>query len=244
VSNEIFADVLAIVWKERKSQFRVRGSRMRFLMMLMSPILLATIFPITWGPDWLAQVPPLVIAAITSVILVAVMVPESIAGERERHTLETLLASRLPDRAILFGKLLVPLAVSWGVSMLAILWSAVVVNLVHWEGEILFFTLPIALGSPALSFLMALLTAGAGVFVSLKAATAQEASQILTFAILIPPMLLQIVPLLFRDQMRQFLDTVNGIQLLAIVLIVLVLLDAIVLLAAVARFQRARLILN
>jgi len=235
-------DILVVVWKERKSQFRVRGSRLRFLMMLLSPILLATIFPITWGPDWLAEVPPLAIAVITSVILVAVMVPESIAGERERHTLETLLASRLPDRAILIGKLLVPLAVGWGASVLAILWSAVVVNLAHWEGQILFFTPTIALGSLALSFLMATLTAGAGVFVSLKAATAQEAAQILTFAILIPPMLLQVIPLLFRDQMKQFLDTVNGSQLLVIVLAVLIMVDLLVMLAALARFQRARLI--
>ena len=238
----MFDDILTVVWKERKSQFRVRGSRLRFLMMLFSPLLLATIFPITFGPNWLAEIPPLIIAVITSVILVAVMVPESIAGERERHTLETLLASRLPDRAILVGKLFVPLTVGWGASVLAMLWSAVVVNLAHWEGHILFFTLPIALGSLALSFLMALLTAGAGVFVSLKAATAQEAAQILTFAILIPPMLLQIVPLLFRDQMQHFLDVVNGTQLLLIVLAVLVVLDVAVLLAAVARFQRARLI--
>jgi ABC-2 type transport system permease protein len=238
----MFEDILSVVWKERKSQFRVRGSRMRFLLMLFSPLLLGTVFPITFGPDWLAQIPSLIIAAITSVILVAVMVPESIAGERERHTLETLLASRLPDRAILFGKLLVPLAVGWGASVVALLWSAVVVNVAHWEGEILFFTLPIALGSPALSFLMALLTAGAGVFVSLKAATAQEAAQILTFAILIPPMLLQIIPLVFRDQMQRFLDTVNGPQLLLIVLAVLVVVDIAVLLAAVARFQRSRLI--
>jgi ABC-2 type transport system permease protein len=240
----MFDDILTVVWKERKSQFRVRGSRLRFLMMLFSPLLLATIFPITFGPDWLAEIPPLIIAVITSVILVAVMVPESIAGERERHTLETLLASRLPDRAILVGKLIVPLAVGWGASVLAMLWSAVVVNVAHWEGHVLFFTLPIALGSLALSFLMGLLTAGAGVFVSLKAATAQEAAQILTFAILIPPMLLQIVPLLFRDQMQRFLDVVNGPQLLLIVLAVLVVVDAVVLLAAVARFQRARMILS
>jgi ABC-2 type transport system permease protein len=235
-------DILTVMWKERKSQFRVRGSRLRYFMMLLSPLLLATIFPITWGPDWLVEVPPLAIAVITSVILVAVMVPESIAGERERHTLETLLASRLPDRAILIGKLLVPLSVGWGASLIAILWSAVVVNLAHWEGQILFFTPPIALGSLALSFLMATLTAAAGVFVSLKAATAQEAAQILTFAILIPPMLLQVIPLLFRDQMQQFLDTVNGPQLLVIVMAVLVVLDIVVVLAAMARFQRARLI--
>jgi ABC-2 type transport system permease protein len=235
-------DILSVIWKESKSQFRVRGSRLRFVGLIFSPFLLGTIFPISWGPDWLHQLPPLAVATITSVIIVAVMVPESIAGERERHTLETLLASRLPDRAILVGKLLVPLAVGCGLAILANLCSLVVVNIAHWQGKILFFTPPIALGSLALSFLMALLTAGAGVFVSLKAATAQEAAQILTFGILIPPMLLQIVPLLFRDQMTHFLDTVNGPQLLLIVLAVLVVLDVIVLLAAVARFQRARLI--
>ena len=237
-------DILTMIWKERKSQFRVRGSRMRFLLMLASPVLLATVFPITWGPDWLAEIPPLIIAALVSVILVAVMVPESIAGERERHTLETLLASRLPDRAILFGKLLMPLAMGWGVAMLCLLLSLVVVNVAHWEGQLLFFTPPIALGSLALSFLMATLTAGAGVFISLRTATAQEATQILTAIILIPPMLLQVVPLLFRDQMKQFIDAVNGPQLLAIVLAVLAVLDVIVLLGTVARFRRARLILS
>ena len=235
-------DILTVIWKERKSQFRVRGSRMRFLLMLASPMLLATVFPITWGPDWLAQVPPLIIAALVSVILVAVMVPESFAGERERHTLETLLASRLPDRAILLGKLIVPLVMGWGMAMLCLLLSLVVVNVAHWEGEILFYTPPIALGSLALSFLMAALTAGAGVFISLRTATAQEATQILTAAILIPPMLLQVLPLLFRDQMAQFIDSVNGPQLLAIVLAVLAVADVVVLLGTVARFRRARLI--
>lgn len=235
-------DILAVIWKESKSQFRVRGSRLRFVGLIFSPFLLGTVFPISWGPEWLHQLPPLIVATITSVIIVAVMVPESIAGERERHTLETLLASRLPDRAILLGKLLVPLAVGCGLAILANLCSLVVINVAHWQGELLFFSTPIALGGLALSFLMALLTAGAGVFVSLKAATAQEAAQILTFGILIPPMLLQIVPLLFRDQMTRFLDTVNGPQLLLIVLAVLAVLDVVVLLAAVARFQRARLI--
>ena len=238
----MFDDILSVVWKERKSLFRMRGNRTRFLLMLFSPFLLGTIFPITWGPDWLSELPPLVVATISSVILVAVMVPEAIAGERERHTLETLLASRLPDRAILLGKLAVPVAFGVGASLLANLVSLIVVNVAHWQGEILFFSPTIALGIVALSVLMATLTAGAGVFVSLKAATAQEASQILVFAILIPPMLLQLAPLLFRDQMQQFLDTVNGPQLLLIVVGVLVVLDIAVLLAALLRFQRSRLI--
>jgi len=235
-------DILTVIWKERKSQFRVRGSRLRFLLMLASPALLATVFPITWGPDWLAQVPPLIIAALVSVILVAVMVPESFAGEREHHTLETLLASRLPDRAILFGKLLLPMGMGWGVTLAFILWSMVMVNVVHGQGEFLFFSAPIAWGSLALSFLMASLTAGAGVLVSLRAATAQQAAQALMAIILIPAMLIQVVPLLFRDRIGQFIESVNGPQLLTIVVAVLAVLDVVMLVAAMARFQRSRLV--
>ena len=88
------------------------------------------------------------------------------------------------------------------------------VNVAHWEGEVLFFTPPIALGSLALSFLMTTLTAGAGVFISLRTATAQEATQILPAIILIPPMLLQVIPLLFRDQMMQFLNPPPEVRLL------------------------------
>ena len=50
------------------------------------------------------------IAAIMSaslpLALSGVMIIDSFAGERERQTLETLLASRLPDRAILLGKVI------------------------------------------------------------------------------------------------------------------------------------------
>ena len=53
-------------------------------------------------------------------MMVSSLVADSFAGERERHTLETLLASRLPDRAILAGKLLVPVAVAWGAALLAL----------------------------------------------------------------------------------------------------------------------------
>ena len=135
-----------------------------------------------------------------------------------------------------------PLAVGWGTAILCLLCSLVVVNAAHGQGRILFFTPPIVLGSLALSLLIAGLTAGVGVFVSLRAATAQEASQILMAAILFPAMLLQLFPLLFRERFGQMIESTNGPQLLATILAVLVVLDAIVLLAAASRFQRGRLI--
>ncbi len=237
-------DLLTMMWKERKSMFRYQGSRTRYLLLVMSPLLLATIFPVTWGPDWLAQLPPLILSTLMAVVLVATMVPESFAGERERHTLETLLASRLPDRAILFGKLILPLAMGWAMGLLVLAVSLIAVNVAHWSGGFLFYTPTIFLGSLALSLLMATLTAGLGVFVSLRTRTAQEATQMLVAIILIPPMLLQVIPLLFRDQIGPFIESVNGPQLLMIVLAVLAVVDVLVLLATMARFRRSRLILG
>jgi ABC-2 type transport system permease protein len=237
-------DIFTLAWKERKTLFRYKGNRSRFLILLLSPLFLCTFFPWQYGPEWLAEIPPLILTTIVAVMLVGVMVPESFAGERERHTLETLLASRLPDRAIFFGKLVTPVALAWGVGLLSQVLSLVVINLTHWQGQFMFFTLPIALGSLLLSLLMALLTAGLGVFVSLRAATVQQAAQILMAIVLVPPMLLQVVPLVFRDQIGPFIETVDGPLLLTIIVAALAAVDLVVLLAAMARFQRSRLILS
>jgi ABC-2 type transport system permease protein len=52
---------------------------------------------------------PLIVAIMSASLPLAlsgVMIIDSFAGERERQTLETLLASRLPDQAILLGKVI------------------------------------------------------------------------------------------------------------------------------------------
>ena len=139
-------DILTTMWKERKTLFRNRASRSRLLTLLLTPVMLSTVFPVTWGPDWVEDFPPLIIAVVAPAVLVAVMIPDSFAGERERHTLPTLLASRLPDRAILLGKMIMPVAVGWGTALLCALLSLVIVNIAHGEGTLLFYTPPIALG--------------------------------------------------------------------------------------------------
>lgn len=55
---------------------------------------------------------PVVWAALP-ITLAGAMITDSIAGERERQTLETLLASRLPDRAILLGKVAAITLLGW-----------------------------------------------------------------------------------------------------------------------------------
>ena len=237
------SDLGAVMWKERRSILRFRGSRSRLLLTMLSPLLLATFFPWQWGPEWVSQVPPLVLAFIVPAILVGLTVPDSFAGERERHTLQTLLASRLPDRAILWGKLAVSLLFGWGVTLCMMLLTLVVLNIAFWDGQLIMYTLPIGLGSLALSFLTAFLTGGLGVLLSLRSETAQEAAQKLMGLILVPAILVQVVFFAFQERMGQVIESINGPQALLIVLGVMLALAVAIILLAMRSFRRSRLAL-
>lgn len=240
-------DILTIMWKESKSMFRYQGSRSRFLLVLLSPILLATVFPWQWGPDWVAEIPSVILSIVVAVILVGITIPESFAGERERHTLNTLLASRLSDRAILFGKMGISIVFAWGVTLAVLLLSLVTVNVAHWDGELLLYTPTVVIADLVLSLLMATLFASAGVLISMRSETVQQAAQILMAIFLVPVMLLQVIAMVFRNQLNDLLGgslgNLDGTQVLLVVTGVLLLLTAGVLAAAVARFRRSRLFL-
>lgn len=239
----MFADIKTLIWKEIKVQFRGSAKKSNFLWQLLAPITLASVFPITWGPDWVKEFPPLIIAFITPALIAAAMIPDSFAGERERHTLDTLLASCLPDRAILLGKMLPAIIIGWGAALLINLISLIVVNLFHGSTGFLFYSPNIAGGILFLSFLSATLMAGSGVLTSLTAATAQEAGQKLMMFILIPAMALQIIPMLFMDQILGIITTLDGEQILIVFGASLLAVDLLILLIASNKFQRTELYL-
>jgi ABC-2 type transport system permease protein len=193
----------------------------------------------------------LLVSVLIPMMMVGMTIPESFAGERERHTLETLLASRLTDRAILFGKVVVSVGYAWGITLMLLLVSLVMVNVIHWDGQVLFYTPIMTLANMALSLLLAILVAGIGVLKSLRAATVQEAQQSLMTATLFPLVLLQIIPLLLlnvvpdgKALLIKLVEAANPTQIMLIVMTVLVVLDLALLVTAMVRFQRARLILD
>lgn len=237
-------DILTVIWKERKGLFRVRGRRTWFLVTLLALVAMAIAFPFAAGPDWVEGFISILLSAFIPIILVTITIPDSFAGERERHTLGTLLASRLPDRAILLGKLTIAVASAWGVTLIVLLLGLVTVNIAHGRGDLLMYTPTVALADLTLSFLLATLCAGAGVLISLRSETVQEATQTLTAVFLIPPMLLRFVLLIFEDQLRGFVGALDATQILLIVLGVLAVADLAMLVAAMTRFKRARLILG
>ena len=237
-------DILTVMWKERRGMFRYRGSRTRLLMVLVSPLLMAIVFPLQAGPAWVKDLDSVIIAVFVPIILVSITIPDSFAGERERHTLGTLLASCLPDRAILFGKVAVSVTFAWGVTLAAILLGLVTVNVAHWEGKLLLLTPTIALADLALSFLLATLATGAGILISLRSKTVQEAQQILTVVLIFPPMVLGMIMTLLQDRVREFVGAFKGEQILLIVVAILAVIDVVVFVAAMARFQRSRMYLD
>ncbi|GAF72688.1 unnamed protein product [marine sediment metagenome] len=238
-------DILTVLWKERKALFKVQGGRSRILLVMLTPILLAVIMPLTFdGPEeWTDTVFSMLIAVIVPMMLVGVTIPGSFAGERERNTLETLLASRLPDRAILIGKWSVSVVFAWLVTLAALLLGLVTVNIKFWGGGLVFYSPTVAIGDLLISLLIATTVAGAGVLISLRANTVQQASQTLMMIFLLPLILFQVVAVFALRPMIEYLENMNGEQLLIIVLLVLVVIDVIVNALAANRFQRAKLIL-
>lgn len=237
----MLGDILTVMWKEWKSVFRYRGSRTRFLVTMLSPLVFAIYGPWEAGPAWVEEIPSVLFSAFIPVIGLALTVPDSFAGERERHTLETLLASRLPDRAILFGKMAVSIAFCWGLTWAFLLVSLVTVNAAHWGGRILFFSPIILLADLGLSFLMTLLGTCLGVLISLRSETVQQAAQTLVAVFLVPPMILQI-PLFVSRPIREFITSLDGRHILYAVIGLLSLLSGILFAIMVSRFRRARLI--
>ena len=245
----MIADVYTIIWKEWKEIVLQRGNVRAGLIGLAVFIAVFGIFlPLQTGRPWLEQPQVLVYWLWVPLLLVSTVTADSFAGERERHTLETLLASRLPDRAILFGKVAAAVAYGWGMTIASVLLGVVTVNATNRGGAFLFYPAWMALAIPLLSLLGSGLAASAGTLISLRAATVRQAQQTISMAVLafffIPVFGVQALPQAWRQNL---IGVFSGASTTGVVLgaaAVLLVLDAILLAVSVARFQRPRLILD
>ena len=248
----MIADVLTVMWKESKGLIRYQGSLAKTMLSLLIPVVMMGIYlPLQIGRALIEGPWSLLATVFIPMMMVGMTIPESFAGERERHTLGTLLASRLPDRAILFGKVALSVSYAWVITLTLHLVSLVMVNVAHWEGQVLFYTPTMALTNVVLSLLLACLVAYLGVLISLRAATVQGAQQTLMSATLFPLVFLQMIPLLLlnvvpggRAILKELVAAANPTQIILIIMTVLAVLDLGLLMAAMARFKRARLILS
>jgi ABC-2 type transport system permease protein len=241
-------DMLTVAWKEWRELILpggLRGGRISLVILL---AMFGVFLPFQAGAGWVTSPATLFYWGWLPLMLVAGAVADSFAGERERHTLETLLASRLPDRAILFGKIFAAIAYGWGIVMAMLFLSLVTVNLTARAGHLLLFPWRFAVGAPLLAWLGAGLAATAGVLVSLRAATVRQAAQTLNVGILllifVPVLGARALPDAWKAQAGAWLASVGVDGILWTATAALALLDLLLLALAMARFQRARLILD
>jgi ABC-2 type transport system permease protein len=244
----VIFDLQTVLWKEWRSLIAGRARRQ---LILTGGILVfyAILFPIQMGAEWVSDPIPMgIVGIVLPMVIVGVVVPDSIAGERERRTLSTLLASRLPDRAILYGKLGFAVAIGWLAAPIVLAIALVVVNLVVGRPRLLMYEPSLLLAVLVLAFLVAVLTGGIGVFVSLRARTAQEAQQLTLLGLLVPGMLIGFaVTILLGNRelgagLINWLATVDVGRVALGAMAVLALIDALIVLAADRRFRRGRLI--
>jgi ABC-2 type transport system permease protein len=236
--------ISTMIWKETKELFSQGG----ILGYLTPMILLAVggvVYPLISWSSWV-QLGSLEIPFILFLTyqLIVASAADSFAGERERHTLETLLASRMPDRAILLGKVGTLVGYGWGMNFSLLLLGWLAVNIVHWQGHLVFYPFDLLLLTFALGLVVNILAASAGVLVSLRSATARQAQQMLTVGGLVAMFGITFGLLELTSSLLPSLGIVLGLaQLLALLLGLLAGIDIIVLTLALVRFQRSRLML-
>lgn len=245
------ADILTVMWKERKGLLKQRGSRLRALWVLLVPaIMLGILLPWQEGYGWIEGYWSLIGSVFIPLLLVSTVIPESFAGERERHTLGTLLASRLPDRAILFGKILTAVIYAWGVSLCVLLLGLVTANIAGWDGRVVFFPMDVLLIDIVIGLLLSCFMAGIGVVISLRASTVQGATTALMATTFLPVLILQVVGMVLLnrsdggDRVMEFITTIDWMQVIMIVMLVLFVASLGAIWAAMIRFQRGRLLFS
>ena len=235
-------DLRTMIWKEWKD-FLLSGGRSDLLRPLLILGILGIVLPLSFRLSWIDLDPaPVLIILYTPFMFVTSFIGDAIAGERERHTLETLLASRISDRAILLGKILVAVGFTWGMTLFCLLLGAIVVNWSQEQGQWVFYA-PINLFLVVLvmSLLTILLAASGGVLISLKSATVRQAAQTMLLGEILLGFAIYLVVRFLPASMTASLTTS---QVVSIILLTLLVLDTILLAASLVSFQRSRLILG
>ncbi|SRR6266545_765753 len=234
-------DLWTMIWKEWKD-FLLSGGRSDLLRPLLILGILGIVLPLSFRLRWIdLDSAPVLIILYAPFMFVTSFIGDAIAGEHERHTLETLLASRISDRAILLGKVLVAVGFTWGMTLFSLLLGAIVVNWSQEQGQWVFYA-PINLFVVlVMSLLTILLAASGGVLISLKSATVRQAAQTMVLGEILLGFAIYVVVRFLPASVTASLTTS---QMVSIILLSLVVLDAILLAASLVSFQRSRLILG
>lgn len=175
-------------------------------------------------------------------------VVESFAGERERHTLETLLATPLSDRGILAGKMAAAFVPAVGFALLLFAFAVGAANVFAGADEIILPPAWIGVGTVVLVFAMAGLVSTGGVLVSMRSASVRRATQTFGFVVvasgLTPTLGFMLLPGRSRASLLAWAARVDELTLVFVVAAPILLLDILFLVMAMRGFRRGALSLD
>jgi ABC-2 type transport system permease protein len=242
-------DILTIVWKEwrefKDQLFKLKRGGLSALVVV---LMLGIVTPLQMGPSWISS--PLMLAywPVLAGSMVSTLIADAIAGERERHTLETLLATRLPDSAILIGKVIAAVLYGYVFALMNIVVGWVVLNLRYHDQGIIWMPATHLLALLLLIGLNCLFLSGVGVFVSLRASSVRQAQQafgvIMLLLFLGPALAVQTMPTPRRLELLARLSAIGVDTIFRWVALGLGAAALIVNVAALLRFRRGRLVLD
>jgi len=239
-------DIFTIIWKELKEIIQLRGKIKGGLTgILIFACVFGILMPLQAGKEWVTEPIVLLPWAWLPFILCSGIVADCFAGEKERHSLETLLASRLSDTAILFGKLFSTILYGWGLTLICSFLGLITVNIAYGKEGVLFYPTNILVGLVLVTFLVATLASSLGVLVSMKAKTVRQAQQIfsISFIVLFIPLFgIQYLPDSWKIAMRDMFVAADWQSIAIWALLGLALIDAILIMIGAAQFKRKQLI--
>jgi ABC-2 type transport system permease protein len=238
-------DIKTVVWKEVKE---IIFNKQVLIGLPLIVLLFGVYLPWNMGRSFVEE-PYLALAlSLMPLLLVIGVLADSFAGERERHTLESLLATRLSDRSILFGKILAAVAYGWGATIVMIITGLITVNVAFGQGQLLLFSPLAGLLMILITLLLSTLIASAGVLISLRASTVRQAETGFLVGVaavaVIPTVIYYLLPDNLKEPALDQLISIGLDNVMVLVLLILVVFNIIVLSVAMNRFQRNKLILD
>jgi len=243
----MLADISTVFHKEWKESFQFRGIKGYLFNWIIMVLLIGVYMPINVGIEWFKSPIILLLWSWPPLQLISGIMADSFAGEKERHTLETLLASRLPDVSILFGKVLTGFFYAGSLFPASLILGAITVNIAHplsagWQ----FYEPLMFLEVLGLHYLCLVLVAELGILISMRSNSVRSAYQKIAVAIMIlvlaPSLSVGLLSPELKNGLMSFISRPDlGIGALAVAAVLLV-IDVILFLLCLSSFKRSQLL--
>lgn len=228
-----------VFWKEWR-EFLRQGGRSSLLRPAITLGFLGVVMPLESRDLWLAMPLELLLLQLWMPLLLVIgLVPDAFAGERERHTLETLLASSAGDMAIPAAKITWVVLFAMGLVTGSLALGAVSVNAATWTGATRFYPPWRLAALLVLAFELSLLTASMSAIASIRAPSVRQAMQNISTTLLVVTLATGFA---FSRLPEEVTRDLAGRAAFAVVALLLAVANLVALALVRARFRRSRLI--